>query len=510
MVKTMRHTRRTFLKSTGAGLAGHWLTGHASAEEAGAEAAAMGADGSDRPNILWLISEDTSPDLACYGTPEVRTPHLDRFAQQGARYTNAFATCPVCSPSRSAFMTGMFQTTIGAHNHRSHRGDGYTLPEPVEVITAYFRRAGYFTANVKTPAPGVRGTCKTDWNFQPKGKPFDGNDWSQRTPGQPFFAQVNFSLTHRDFVRDKQRPIDPTKVRIPPYYPDHPITRRDWADYLESLQVLDRQIGKVLERLDREGLADNTIVFYFGDHGRPHVRGKQWLYEGGIRVPLIVRWPGHIQPGTVSDDLVSLIDLAPTCIHAVGIKPPHHLQGNIFLGSRARKQEHIFAARDRCDETVDRIRCVRTKRWKLIRNYYPDRPYMQFNAYKHRQYPVLTLLEVLHKQGKLTPEQARFMASTRPKEELYDLKSDPYELHNLCEAPEAKPMLERLRGALDRWIEETHDKGAIPESKETLAPHRTHARERKARMLKRRGLPPDASPERYLRYWEKRLLKGQR
>jgi len=461
-----------------------------------------------RPNILWLISEDTSPDLACYGTPVVKTPNFDRLASQGARYTNAFATAPVCSPSRSALMTGMVQTTIGAHQHRSHRMDGYTLPEPVEVITAYFRRAGYFTANVRAPAPGVKGTGKTDFNFKPKQKPFDGTDWSQRKPGQPFFAQVNFKLTHRTFVRDKNNPIDPAAVEVPPYYPDHPITRRDWADYLESMQVLDRQVGQVLDRLEREGLDDNTLVIYFGDHGRPHVRGKQWLYEGGIRVPMIVRWPGHVRPGTVVDDLVSLIDLAPTCMTAAGFTPPAHLQGNVFLGPDAKKRRYIFAARDRCDETPDRIRCVRTRRYKYIRNFHPERPYTQFNAYKYRQYPVLTLLHVLHGQGKLTPAQARFMAPARPKEELYDLKNDPHEVHNLCARPEAQAILNGLRKALDQWIERTHDKGATPEPVTAFDEARALARTKKAKRLTERGLPEDLTPEQYLSYWAKKLLKN--
>jgi N-sulfoglucosamine sulfohydrolase len=475
---------------------------------------ASASDATGKPggklNILWLIAEDLSPDLACYGTPVVETPNLDRLASQGARYSNAFAAAPVCSPARSAMMTGMYQTAIGAHNHRSHRKDGYRLPKPVEVITEYFRRAGYFTANVRTAAPGVRGTCKTDFNFTPARKPFDGTDWSQRKDGQPFFAQINFKLTHRTFVRDKQNPIDPEKVQIPPYYPDHPITRRDWADYLESLQVLDRQVGKVLERLSREGLTDNTLVIFFGDHGRPHVRGKQWLYEGGIRVPMIVRWPEHVTPGTVVDDLVSLIDLAPTCMAAAGIGPPAHLQGNVFLGPGAKKRKYVFAARDRCDETVDRIRCVRTQRYKYIRNYYPERPYTQFNAYKFRQYPVLTLMQVLHEQGKLTPDQAKFMAVTRPKEELYDLKQDPHELRNLCDRPEAQPALTELRKALDEWIKKTHDMGATPEPKAVLSDADALAATKRDSRFKQRGLPENCTPQQYLEYWEKKLLKESR
>lgn len=483
--------RRDFLKTVGLGAT-------ALATSSVTVAAEMSQK---RPNIVWLISEDTSPDLACYGGPLVKTPNLDRLAKEGMRFTNAFVTGPVCSAARSAFMTGMYQTSIGAHNHRSHRTDGYTLPEPVRVLSEYFRAAGYFTSNGYGTPDSERG--KNDFNFNVE-KPFDGTDWSQRKPGQPFFAQVNFFLTHRDFQRDKENPINPDDVSLPPYYPDRPITRRDWADYLESLHVLDRQVGSVLKRLHNEGLADYTIVFYFGDHGRPHVRGKQWLYEGGIHVPFIIRWPGHIKPGTVDDGLVSSIDFAPTSLSLAGITPPEHMQGQTFLGPDARKRDMIFAARDRCDETVDRIRCVRTRRYKYIRNFFPDRPYTQYNAYKRGQYPVLTLMEVLDKRGELKPEQARFMAPTRPEEELYDLQRDPHELRNLVDDPKLQETLNELRAELDRWITQTGDQGEIPEGKETIA-YWTEVSKQYS-LLQERGLPEDVSPEEYLKWWEKKML----
>jgi len=505
--------RRRFLQTCGAGLAAVASNCGGAADRAAnpgdgdlgqPRRASSGPGLSSRPNILWLIAEDLSPDLACYGNRVVHTPNLDRLAGQGIRYSQAFITGPVCSAARSGLMTGMYQTTIGAHNHRSHRGDGYRLPAPVELITQYFRRAGYFTSNAAGLNFNRRG--KTDWNFDPGCVPFDGTDWRQRKPGQPFFAQVNFSLTHRVFKRDKERPIDPAKVQIPPYYPDHPITRRDWADYLESLQILDRQVGQVLDRLDEDGLADNTIVFFFGDHGRCHVRGKQWLYEGGIRIPLLVRWPGRIAAGQVRDDLVSSIDFAATCLHLAQIDVPGHMQGQPFLGPGAVKRDCIFAARDRCDETDDRIRCVRTGRYKYIRNFHPELPYLQFNAYKKRQYPVLTLMEVLYKQGKLTPAQSAFMASHRPPEELYDLESDPYEIHNLAADPKHRKMLEQLRQRLDRWILETDDKGRIPESAEVRDYWDREAGRRYARAMKARGLSPDISDEAYLAWWAKQLL----
>ncbi|MBN1359894.1 MAG: sulfatase [Sedimentisphaerales bacterium] len=485
--------RRTFLKTIGSA-AGALLAGCSTTPERSGP----------KPNVLWLISEDTSPDLACYGNTTVKTPWLDKFAAQGTRLTNAFVTAPVCSASRSAFMTGMYQTAIGAHNHRSHRNDGYRLPEPVTLITEIFRQAGHFVCNCDGLSYKKAG--KTDWNFTPPPAPFDGTDWSQRRPGQPFFAQVNFSLTHRDFQRDERNPIDPAQVELPPYYPDHPVARRDWADYLESIQVLDTQVGVALTWLEKEGLADNTIVMYFGDHGRPHVRGKQWLYEGGIRIPLIVRWPGHVKSGAVVDDLVSSIDLAPTAMALAGIKVPKHLQGYPFLGRGKQARQYVFAARDRCDETVDRIRCVRSARYKYIRNYFADRPYTQFNAYKKLQYPVLTLLQVLDKQGKLTPEQARFMSPTRPREELYDLQRDPFELHNLADSEDHRKVLREHSAKLDEWIEATHDQGETPEPPEVIKHWQRQSTNSFRQQMEARGLPADISDEDCLKWWQDKLL----
>ncbi len=497
----MGTTRRGFLKA-GAGLAaGYALSSCSLPGGPGRRDAGRGK----RPNILWITSEDTSPDLACYGQGLVETPNLDRLASEGIRFTRAFTTAPVCSPSRSAFMTGMYQTSIGAHNHRSHRGDGYTLPPPVKLITEYFREAGYYTANVRTAAPGVRGTGKRDFNFHVE-RPFDGTDWSGRNPGQPFFAHLNLRLTHRPFVRDPHRPIDPDEVEVPPFYPDTPLARRDWADYLESIQVLDREIGKVLERLEREGLEEETLVIYFGDHGRPHVRAKQWLYEGGIRIPLIVRWPGRLPAGVVSNALVSALDFAPTSLSLAGIEPPSHMQGVVFLGENAATRDCIFAARDRCDETVDRIRCVREGRWKYIRNFMPGRPYTQFNAYKESIYPVLAQMEVLHGEGRLSPVQERFMAPRKPEEELYDLEEDPFETADLAGKKEYRDVLNRLRARLDRWIEETGDQGRIPEDPRVRAYWKKVAARRFRRRMRRWGLSPEGTARERLAFWRKRLL----
>ena len=467
-------------------------------------AATQGCAPKKKPNILWLISEDISPDIGCYGNDLVKSPNIDGLAAQGIRFDNAFASCPVCSPSRSAFMTGMYQTFIGAHNHRTFAKK--PLPEPVQVITHYFRKAGYFVSNgagLNIERPG-----KTDWNFEPGEEAFDGTDWSQRANGQPFFHQINFRLTHRVFERDPDNPIHPDDVELPPYYPDHPITRRDWADYLESLQVLDKEVGSVLKRLEDEGLSDSTIIFYFGDHGRPHVRGKQWLYQGGIRVPLIVRFPDGRRAGTTSDALVSLIDLAPTAMKLADIDPPSHLQGRDFLGFWSRKRKEIFAARDRCDGTVDRIRCVRTKRYKLIQNFYPERPYSQFNGYKKHQYPIVTLMKALHEKGELTPAQELYWAATRPKYELYDIQADPYEITNVADDPDFADVKKKLIAKLDQWLVE-YDQNIYPEDPERMQEQEQLMQENYIKRMTSRGLDPEISDQDYLKWWETHLQSTQ-
>lgn len=482
--------RRDFLSTASLGLGASLLAARGSAVP------------DSRPNILWLISEDTSPDFGCYGHPLVHSPNIDQLAAEGTRYNAAFAAAPVCSAARSAMMTGMYQTSIGAHNHRSHREDGYTLPAPVEVITRYFRDAGYFVSNghgVNWDKPG-----KTDFNFTPLSAPFDGTDWRQRKAGQPFLAQYNFSMTHREFERDPARPIDPAKVELPPYYPNTPLLRRDWADYLESAQVLDRQVGTLLKRLEEDGLADNTIVIYHGDHGQAHVRGKQWLYDSGTRVPLMVRKPDGARAGTVSEDLVSLLDLAPTMMEWAGIEPPSHLHGRSLDTGAPR--DHIVCARDRCDETVDRIRSVRTRQFKYIRNFYPERAYLQFNAYKKKQYPAVSVLELWQKEGKLTEAQQPFMAATRPVEELYDLEADPHEVKNLAKDPAHEKTLQALRAKLDQWIESSGDRGALPEPTEVTEAARADSRRRFDEAMIARGIAPDAGPEVHVAWWEKQLL----
>lgn len=429
-------------------------------------AAPVCADAPKRPNILWLIAEDMGPHFGCYGTKEVSTPNLDRLAAKGVRYTRFYTTAPVCSTSRSAIMTGMYQTTIGAHNHRSHRHIPHRLPDGVRLLSHWMRDAGYFTANIVVMPKTLqfKGTGKTDWNFAFEGKAFDSDRWEDLKKNRPFFAQINFSDSHRAFNAAKH--ADPAKVTLRPYEPDHPITREDMAKYLDEVTRFDRLVGLVLQQLEADGLADDTIIIVFADNGECHVRGKQFCYEEGLRVPLVIHWPKnfpapkHVQSGVVDERLLMAIDLAPTMLDIAGAKVPPKMQGRVFLGDRAGpRREYVFGARDRCDMTVMRIRAVRDDRYRYIRNFTPETPFLAYNAYKERSYPVWTLLPKLHKEGKLTPPQAFLCQPRMPDEELYDLHKDPHQIQNLAKSAEHEAVLRRLRTVLETWIEQSNDQG---------------------------------------------------
>lgn len=424
---------------------------------------AHGAD--TKPNILWIIGDDLGDELGCYGYSMAHTPNMDRLACEGIRYPNAFATAPVCSASRSAFITGMYQTRIGCQDHRTMLMK--PLPAGVRPITAYLRDAGYTCLDVV----GLGANGKEDFNFKPADV-FDSKDLAvmEKTvaDGRPLFAQVNFFEPHRKFTRlpaDEQG-ADPAKVTLPPLYPDNPVARKDWAEYLDAVRVCDDKVGRLLTWLDEHHIADNTVIFLFGDNGRPHVWDKQWLSDAGLRVPLIVRWPGRVKPGTVDKRLVSLIDVSAETLVAAGVGPLPTMDGRPFIGPDTRSRDYVFGARDRCGEAFDRIRSVHDERYNYIRNYYPEMPYWQRSRYKEKEYPVFTLLKQLHTEGKLSPPQDRFFADTKPVEELYDLQTDPGELHNLAANPEHAPVMQRLRQALDRWQREVADAAATPESPE--------------------------------------------
>ena len=445
------------------------------------------------PNILWILGEDLSPELGVYRAlgnelaAEVHTPRLDSLARRGMLFTRAFTTSPVCSPSRSAFMTGMYQTSIGAHHHRSHRADDpspypWPLPDGVRLVSDWLRHAGYFTGNIERFPEDVQiggepleGTGKTDWNFTYDGQPFDTDAWSDLKANEPFYAQVNFPETHRGRDWDIAHtlindPANPDSVAFPPYYPDHDTTRADWAQYLNAVMALDKKVGLVLDLLEKDGLAENTVVVFMGDHGRAMIRAKQWPYDSGLHVPLTIYLPERYAdvegyaPGAVSGELVASIDVTATTLALAGVPKPEKMQGRVFLtAQREPPRRYVFGGRDRGDETVDRIRTVRSKRFRYLRNFYPERPFFQQNLYKEASYPVIWLMRKLNEEGELTPEQAYLMRPTRPEEELYDLLNDPYETRNLADSAAYQEILGQLRHELDRWIEATGDQGRTSE-----------------------------------------------
>ena len=422
-----------------------------------------------RPNILWISLEDTTPRFGCYGDPIARTPNIDRLAAGGRRYPNAFCTAAVCAPSRSAIITGMYQTSIGTHHMRTSHTNQHTpeLPTPYEAVpppyvktfTEYLRRVGYYCTNNQ----------KTDYQFKPPitawNECSNKGHWRNRDAEQPFFSVFNPTVTHESgmWPRD-DRPLttDPDSVQLPPYLPNTRKAREALARHYDNLATADARVGELLDQLEEDGLADNTIVFLWSDHGEGLPRAKRWPYDMGIRIPLIVRWPGQIEPESVSDDLVSLIDLGPTVLALADVDRPSHLQGQPFLGPQAVAREYIFATRDRYDESYDMVRAVRDKRYKYIRNFYPEYPYLVWIPYRNR-HPVMQEMWRLHAAGELNDTQQVMFRSSRPAEELYDTEHDPYELNNLADDPDFRSTLERMRNALDDWRDQVGDLGDIPE-----------------------------------------------
>jgi len=428
------------------------------------------ASAGERPNILWIIVDDMSANFSCYGEKTIQTPHVDRLAEQGVKFTKAFVTAPVCSTCRSAFITGMYQTSIGAHHHRSGRGEKKIhLPKEVTPVPELFQKAGYHTS--VGGWPGRKGRLgKTDYNFEWNPKMYDGADWSDRKDGQPFFAQIQLpggklrGGTQEAAEKFAQRAekifgkrTNPEDVTLAPYYPRDPVLLHDWASYLDTVRETDRVVGEILEKLEKDGVRKNTVVLFMTDHGISHARGKQFMYDEGLHVPLIIEGPG-IEKGKVRDDLVEHIDIAALSLGLAGIEVPKSMEARDILAKDYQPRQAIFAARDRCDETVDRLRAVRTQDFKYIRNYLNERPHLQPNAYKDYK-SIYIALRKAHAEGKLNEVQELLFAPKRPKEELYDLKSDPYEINNLADKPEFKKKLAEMRRRLNRWVKKTGDQG---------------------------------------------------
>lgn len=437
--------------------------------------AAQDDNQSPRPNILWITCEDISHNLGCYGDPYAVTPNLDRLATQGFRYTHAFAPIGVCAPSRSTLILGMFAPSVGTHHMRCQG----RLPEGVRCFPEYLRQAGYYCTN----------NVKTDYNFQHAAATWDELSnkahWRGRKAGQPFFAVFNFITSHESQIRLAEKAYqertkdfsaaerhDPAKAPIPPYHPDTPEVRKDWARYADMITYMDRQVGDILRQLDNDGLAEETIVFYFSDHGAGMPRSKRWLYDSSLRVPFMVRFPKKYEaaspgkPGSTTDRLVSFVDFGPTVLSLTGVKVPGHMQGKPFLGTQATDpRQYIFGFRDRMDERYDMARAARDRRYKYIRNYMPHLPWFhhQYVSYMYEM-PTMKVWQRLADEGKLSGAQAVFMARTKPMEELYDTEADPHEVKNLASAPEHRTTLERLRAAHREWMKEIRDLGLLPES----------------------------------------------
>ncbi len=433
-----------------------------------AQAAAPGR----KPNILWISCEDISPHLGCYGYPRAITPALDRFAEEGVRYTHAFTVAGVCAPSRSGIITGMYPTTLGTHHMRCQA----RLPDHVKCFPEYLRTEGYYCTN----------NVKTDYNFTPPGGAWHESSaqahWRKRPKGAPFFSVFNFTLTHESRVEMRgaahekavarltaSQRQDPSRLQLPPYYADTAETRRDWANVLELITALDYEVAGVLHQLEQDGLANDTIVFFWSDHGTGLPRAKRWLYDSGVRVPLLVRIPEGLRlaeqgrPGSVCTELVSLIDLAPTVLNLAGVPVPGHMQGRPFLGANLKPpRQYVYGARDRMDERYDIIRAVRDRRWRYVRNYENFKPYYQ---YMNTPEGGNTMRELrrLEAENNLPTAARRFMADRKPVEELYDVSADPHEIRNLAGSAAHRDVLERMRRAHLAWSDETRDLGMMPE-----------------------------------------------
>lgn len=425
----------------------------------------------DRPNILWISCEDISPNLGCYDDPHAITPNLDRLASQGVRFNRAFTPAGVCAVVRSGVITGMYPPSIGSQHMRSR----IIPPSDVKAFAELLRASGYFTTN----------RSKTDYQFDPTPSIWNrqGNnhqDWRERpNPDQPFFSVVNITVCHESQIRhgaDRHARViaeigeenrhEPWKVAdtIPHYLPNTAATRENWAWYHDNITLMDKMAGEVLDRLERDGLSDNTLVVFWSDHGMGMPRGKRWIYDTGTRIPMIMRWPDKLKPGSVREDLVSVLDLPPTMLSVAGVAVPNYMQGRVLIGDQAGDEpSYLFFHRDRMDEAFELQRGVRDRRWKYIRNYQLDTPYSQHIDYMDEM-PAMQDWRRLAAADRLVGGQNNWFVTAKPVEELYDTAKDPWELNNLAELPQYADRLARMREATESRQQILGDTGMIPEA----------------------------------------------
>jgi arylsulfatase A-like enzyme len=420
-----------------------------------------GLAAADRPNVIWIVSEDNSPKLGCYGEPLSRTPVLDGLAKRGVRYTNARSAAPVCAPSRCSIITARFATALGTQNMRSR----WPIPEDIRFFPEYLREAGYYcTNNAKTDYNIGNDRIKQAWDESSKTA-----HWKNRPAGKPFFAVFNTELTHESCLHKREQlTTDPATVRVPAYLPDLPEVRQDIAQYHDRIAQMDGFVGGKLKELEAAGLLDSTIVVYYSDHGGAIPRGKRFLYDSGTRVPLIISVPERFKDlapqaaGTVCDDQVSLIDMGPTVLSWCGVALPSGIHGRAVAGpSRTPAPAVGFSFRDRMDERYDGSRAVYDGRYVYIRNYHPLVPNGQYLDYLWKAASMKAWADAFA-AGKLTPPQSLFF-QPKPTEELFDSTTDPDNVVNLAAEPARAADLERLRKALHERLLSLRDTGFLPE-----------------------------------------------
>jgi uncharacterized sulfatase len=425
------------------------------------------------PNILWITTEDISPQIGCYGDENVDTPVIDKLASEGVKYDNAIASAPVCAPARSSIITGMYPPSIGSHHMRSTG----KFPKSFKYFPQYLREAGYYCTN----------NSKEDYNLDYKDEKIwdessDKGHWRNRKDSnQPFFAVFNFTGTHESGTNrldkhlrvtedlPKDIMVEPGEAPLPPYFPDTPIVNELWARYINNISALDRYVENILVQLKEDGLEDNTIVIFYSDHGAGVPIHKRWLYDSGLKVPFIVKMPKkyeHLLPhkqGSPTDELISFVDLAPTALNLAGIPVPENMQGRAFLGENLTPvREYVYAARDRMDERYDMQRAVRDKKYKYIRYYEFPKPFIQYMNTPEKG-DIMKAIRSSYIDGTLPPAGVKLMAQRKPVEELFDLNSDPQELNDLSDNPKYRAVLDRLRKVHKEWSTEVADAGLIPE-----------------------------------------------
>ena len=456
-----------------------------------------------RPNILWLVTEDMGPYIPPFGDHTVATPNLSKLAEEGVIYPNLFSTSGVCAPSRAAIATGMYPSSIGANHMRVNSYNEEigvpkyeAVPPPqVKMISELLRQAGYYCTN----------NYKTDYQFNEPVTAWDESSpyahWRNRKENQPFFSVINFTETHEsglfepygfreietrlyhagdnsynwknkgashanNRMTEEDTPVHipkDTKFKVPPYLVDNEVTQRDMWKLYNNIAEMDRQVGAVLKQLKEDGLLDNTIVFFYGDHGGPLPREKRLIYDSGLNSPMIIRFPKKMQAGTKDTQLISFVDFAPTLLSLIGEEPKPYMQGQAFLGDyKAEERNYIHAAADRFDAETDVIRAVRDEQFKYIRNYRPEQGYYLPITYRER-IPVMQELLRLKEEGKLNDVQMQWFREQKPKEELFDCSVDPFELNNLADNPKYQEKLNELRAEMDKWLKAISDNPDLPE-----------------------------------------------